>query len=70
MKSLPCPFCGKMPSISKGGPGNLVWYIACERGDHVASIQYSGPGEKESAIEMWNTRVSRVSPKAAEEAVQ
>ena len=30
---LPCWFCGRKPKIGKGGPGGIVWYISCERGE-------------------------------------
>jgi hypothetical protein len=50
----PCPFCGKKPTIGIGGPGNLVWYIECERWDHIASFQHSG--SRKTAVAKWNKR--------------
>jgi len=58
-KLLPCPWCGRNPSIERSGPGNLVWYIECDRGDgdaeHVITIL--GGGTRKQAIAAWNTRV-------------
>ena len=50
----PCPFCGSKPTIDRGGPGNLVWYIECEEDEYVASTQ-SG-GMRKEAVAAWNTR--------------
>ena len=51
-----CPFCGKRPVISRGGPSNTVWYIRCDRDIHSVLIQSSET--RKFAIEVWNTRPS------------
>ena len=54
----PC-ICGKKPCISRGGPGNLVWYIECdnrltENAEHQVTLQCGGT--RDEAIAVWNTR--------------
>lgn len=51
----PCPFCGKRPSIGRGGPGGLVWYIDCDR-DDVHDVHVQSSGTRKDAIEAWNKR--------------
>ena len=50
-----CPICRRRPSIGKGGPGDLVWYIACDtQDDHVVMVYISGT--REAAVARWNRR--------------
>lgn len=50
-----CPICRRRPSIGKGGPGGLVWYIACDtQDDHVVTVHISGT--REAAVARWNRR--------------
>jgi hypothetical protein len=55
----PCP-CGKKPTMSRGGPGNVVWYITCERDYHNVSIQCLE--SRDEAVAKWNTLVTRPEP--------
>src|ERR1035437_8991942 len=55
LKPIGCPICGGKPTINKGGPGDLVWYIACEKfDDHAVLVQWLGT--RQQAIINWNTR--------------
>ena len=51
-----CPFCGKRPTVCRGGPGGIVWYIFCSRDGHNVSLQYYET--RSQAIAEWNKRAT------------
>lgn len=56
-KPLPCPFCGNLPELLKGGS----FLVRCSHPDCGVRVEAGPRGSAEEAISLWNTRTSSVS---------
>jgi hypothetical protein len=52
----PCPFCGKKPSIERGGPRNLIWHVQCEGDEPEHTVLMKSGWTRKEAILAWNNR--------------
>ena len=55
VKPIGCPLCGRRPSVGKGGPNDLFWYVGCnEQEGHTVTVTHLGT--RNEAMTLWNTR--------------